>query len=176
MTEPQSAIPNPEDLMTKQEAAQYLQVSTKAIQRYTDRKLLHVTYRKRPKGGQDAVYQTSEVVKLKEQMAQIGTLRTVKTQPPPLDTSTSKALVQVSKQTALQRRRETTPPLAATASPAVRIAEKIILTLADAAALVSMSKQSLLAAIKKGELKAARQGRGWKVKRADLEHYAAQVW
>lgn len=163
-------LPNQEDLMTKQEAAQYLQVSTKAIQRYTDRKLLHVTYRKRPRGGQDAVYQTSEVIKLKEQIAQIGTLRTVKTQP--LDTGTSKALVQVSKQTALSRRSENTPP----ASPAVRIAEKIILTLADAAALVSMSKQSLLAAIKNGELKAARQGRGWKVKRADLEHYAAKIW
>lgn len=176
MTTPQSTIPNQEDSMTKQEAARYLQVSTKAIQRYTDRKLLHVTYRKRPQGGQDAVYQTSEVVKLKEQMAQLGTLHTLKTQPQPLDTSTSKALVQVSKQAALQRRRESAPPLPAMVSPAVRIAEKIILTLADAAALVSMSKPSLIAAIKNGELKAAKQGRGWKVKRTDLERYAAKVW
>lgn len=163
-------------MLTKQEAAEYLQVSTKAVQRYTDRKLLHVTYQKRAQGGQAAMYQKSEVTALKQKMGQVGSLHTVKTNLARRDTGTGAATVQASKQTALQRRSSLIGAAWSKPTPDVRAAEKLIVTLAEAAALVSMSKQSLIEAVKNGELKAAKQGRGWKVKRRDLEAYAAKVW
>jgi excisionase family DNA binding protein len=55
------------------------------------------------------------------------------------------------------------------------ISEKIILTLKDAVALTSLSKDTIVAAIKDGRLKAKIIGRGWKIKRSDLNDFAAKL-
>jgi excisionase family DNA binding protein len=55
------------------------------------------------------------------------------------------------------------------------IGEKIILTLNDAAALTSLSKGSLREAIKAGKLKARIIGKGYKIKRSDLDDFAAKL-
>jgi excisionase family DNA binding protein len=55
------------------------------------------------------------------------------------------------------------------------ISEKIILTLNDAAALTSLSKTSLRKAIKAGKLNAKKIGKGWKIKRSDLNDFAAKL-
>jgi excisionase family DNA binding protein len=55
------------------------------------------------------------------------------------------------------------------------VGEKIILTLDDAASLTSLSKRTLREAIKAGDLKAKIIGRGWKIKRSDLDAYAAKL-
>lgn len=55
--------------MTRQEAADYLGVSTKAIQRYTTRGKLHLLeYRTRPDGAKEAIYDDNEVKALKATM------------------------------------------------------------------------------------------------------------
>jgi excisionase family DNA binding protein len=57
----------------------------------------------------------------------------------------------------------------------VAIEHKLMLTLAEAAALSSLSKQRLREEIKSGTLKAQILGRGWKIKRADLETYIKKL-
>lgn len=59
--------------------------------------------------------------------------------------------------------------------PAVDIGQKIMLTLADAAALSSLSEHHLREAVKAGELKAKIIGRGYKVKRTDLDAYVRKL-
>jgi excisionase family DNA binding protein len=58
---------------------------------------------------------------------------------------------------------------------AIPVADKLMLTLADAAALTSLSKDHLSAAIHAGKLKARIIGRGWKVKRDDLDLYVKKL-
>jgi excisionase family DNA binding protein len=53
--------------------------------------------------------------------------------------------------------------------------DKLLLTLDDCAMLSSLSKQYLAQAIKDGRLKAQKIGKGWKVKRADLDSFIAEL-
>lgn len=59
--------------------------------------------------------------------------------------------------------------------PSVDIGQKIMLTLADAAALSSLSENHLREAVKSGKLKAKIIGRGYKVKRDDLDAYVRKL-
>jgi excisionase family DNA binding protein len=64
------------------------------------------------------------------------------------------------------------------AKPVVSIADlahKLMLTLAEAAALSNLSRNHLRQAIKTGTLKAQKIGRGWRIKRADLDAYVAAL-
>jgi excisionase family DNA binding protein len=55
------------------------------------------------------------------------------------------------------------------------VGEKIILTLDDAATLTSLSKHTLREKIKTGKLKARIIGKGYKIKRSDLDDFAAEL-
>lgn len=55
--------------------------------------------------------------------------------------------------------------------PGVPIADKLLLTLPEAQALTGLSKGFLRDAINNGELKAKIIGRSWRVKRSDLDNY-----
>jgi excisionase family DNA binding protein len=57
----------------------------------------------------------------------------------------------------------------------VAIEHKIILSVDEAAALTSLSRNFLLKAVKEGKLKAQIMGRGWRVKRADLDAYVKKI-
>jgi excisionase family DNA binding protein len=64
------------------------------------------------------------------------------------------------------------------AKPALSIADlahKLMLTLAEAAALSNLSRNHLRQAIKTGSLKAQKIGRGWRIKRADLDAYVSAL-
>lgn len=64
---------------------------------------------------------------------------------------------------------------AATPSPAVPLADKLTLSLADAAHVAGLSKNFLRAAMTAKKLRAAKRGRGWNVKRADLNDYIKKL-
>jgi excisionase family DNA binding protein len=53
----------------------------------------------------------------------------------------------------------------------VPIADKLLLTIAEAQALTGLSREFLRDAINKGSLKAKVIGKGWRVKRSDLQEY-----
>ena len=58
---------------------------------------------------------------------------------------------------------------------AAEVAHKIMLTLPEAAVLTSLSRNHLREAISKGKLKARIIGRGWRVKRSDLDAYVKKL-
>lgn len=57
----------------------------------------------------------------------------------------------------------------------VRVAEKVMLSLVEAAQLANLSRAHLRQAIEDGKLKARIIGRGWRVKRADLDLYVKNL-
>ncbi len=57
----------------------------------------------------------------------------------------------------------------------VSIAEKLMLSVDEAAHLAGVSSNHVRAAIKAGKLKAKVVGRGWRVKRADLDAYIRRL-
>jgi excisionase family DNA binding protein len=63
------------------------------------------------------------------------------------------------------------------APSAVPISEKLMLSLKEAAALAGISRDRLLTAIEAGGLKASKDtlGRGWRVKRDDLDAYVKKL-
>ena len=63
------------------------------------------------------------------------------------------------------------PAAAPTHLSVADIAHKLMLSLSEAAALSGLSRNHLREAIRDGELKSRKMGRGWRIKRADLESY-----
>ncbi|ODG98215.1 hypothetical protein A4S05_10215 [Nostoc sp. KVJ20] len=60
--------------------------------------------------------------------------------------------------------------------PLVPIADKLLLTLAEAQALTGLSREFLRDAITAGNLKAKVIGKSWRVKRTDLEEYVDKLF
>ena len=61
------------------------------------------------------------------------------------------------------------------AAPLADIAHKLMLTLQEAVALTGLSQRRLREAIRAGQLKAQIIGRGWRIKRTDLEDYVRDL-
>ncbi len=59
--------------------------------------------------------------------------------------------------------------------PAVAVENKLTLNLAEAAQLSGLSRQHLREAIRGKKLKAKIIGRGWRMKRSDLESYIQKL-
>lgn len=186
--------------MTKKEAMEFLGVSDRTIEKYTAKGLLTVKYEP-GKTRPVAIYEDEEVTKLKEKMASTG--ETNKASQPKaeklkdpinidipngeyLNTEPNKALILAATKpitagfeqmaVTIEKLTRTVEAIRTNKPPTVPVEAKVILTLAEAASLLSMSKQLLVLGIKEGKLKAAKQGRGWKIRRKDLDLYAESLW
>ncbi len=62
-----------------------------------------------------------------------------------------------------------------TPTQTISLAEKLTLSLADASLLAGLSENWLRKAIKEDKLRAAKRGRGWNIKRVDLEAYVRKL-
>jgi excisionase family DNA binding protein len=156
--------------MTKAEAAQTLKVSTRAVERYTSKGKLNVSYRDKEGGGTIAVYDAAEVEKLKAEIENPPKTKPIK-QPDTTTNGKALARVEVSRQMnpLLEVLAQVLQP---TNKPNVmEAAQKLTLSLAEAAVLSGLSKGFLSTAIHSKKLKAAKRGRGWNVKRTDLDAY-----
>jgi len=170
--------------VTKLEAAKFLGVSTRAIERYTAKGKLQCTYRRVKSGGQRAMYNSADVKKLKKEIEQEH--KTIHQQ-------RQQALEIAQASSAVSRRnaapKQSAMPGGAIAErliavleslkpsdrPALMLADKLTLNLAEAASLSGLSKSWLLDAIHSGKLKAAKRGRSWNIKRADLDTYIKRL-
>ena len=133
--------------------------------------------------GSDAVFNEGELQRLKEELDEFLPQTWPTAVTPPDSTSETGALTPaqfselgerlIAALVALQRPLQlpATPP-AATLSD---IAHKLMLTLPEAAALSNLSRHHLRQAIKTGTLKAQKIGRGWRIKRADLDAYVSAL-
>lgn len=156
-------------MLTKREASAALGVSERAVNRYVAKGKLTVSYRKRASGSQEALFDEEEVERLKAKMEA----------PPPPQSKAETALTRRDKGQAVAAVtvvEQLAARLSEISRPSVVPVEaKLMLTLAEAAQLAGLSRGLLLEAIREGRLKGQKLGRGWKVKRSDLEKWVARL-
>ena len=165
--------------MNKEEAASFLGVSVRALQRYASQGKLSVTYTRGAR-GQVAQFDEEELKALKEHLSQ-----PVYPQRPTVTTSTNdkpipQAVAPVTASdlvpaaigerliTALER-------LQPNGHVTLSLGDKLTLSLREASLLAGLSRAYLTAAIHSKKLKAAKRGRGWNIKRADLDTYIQRL-
>jgi excisionase family DNA binding protein len=161
-------------MKSKQEAANYLGVSPRAIERYTQQGKLSVQYQP-GKTRPVAVYDEQELKILKTDIdRELYARRPIVTREPNSD-NPDQTLARLSENSNSQAISLLIPALKALGvgnnKLSVPIADKLILDLKEAQALTHISRAELLEAIKKGKLKARKSGRGWKIKRTQLDEY-----
>jgi excisionase family DNA binding protein len=207
--------------MNKKEAAQFLGVTERSLERYVSQNKLKVTYAK-GKTRPIAIFDSNDLERLKREMESMP----MSMRPGTLDLNGDKNLTstngdnnanteiaskigegnqktdalvasnnRASSAPGLTKREKTEDlikidknkvefPIASLngSGPLAKIFRsvlannKIILTLSEASAISSLSQQELRKAIHAGQLLAGRKGRGWKIRRKDLESYIEKLW
>lgn len=166
--------------MNKREAAEYLNVSERAVERYTEQGKLSVRYEK-GKRGKASVYDESELRRLKATLdGKRSLVRPAMALPDNPDQEarqlarlgdTPARLAQfIGALEALGFHRSARDTRAH-----VSVEGKLLLKLDEAAALTGLSRATLRAAIEAGKLRAKIVGRAWRIKRADLESYITKL-
>nr|WP_230844452.1 helix-turn-helix domain-containing protein [Gloeobacter morelensis] len=156
--------------MNKEQAAAFLGVSLRTLERYTQQGKLGVTY-ERGSTGQMATYDPEELARFR---ATLSTSVTKSATVPPTAAPTASdnalaplanpgealaSLVAILDGLGYRRERE---------RPAAALGEKMLLTLGEAQALTGLSRDHLKRAIAEGELRAGKLGRAWRIKRSHL--------
>jgi len=177
--------------MNKVDAAAYLGVSVRALERYTQQNKINVTYAK-GKTKPTPVYDEEELRRFKAELE--GTLArrpAVEREIPPNPSTGGISLARfgemsgmsdaerwlsmIAKQSVaaaveVSARTEKRP------APSISdIAHKIMLTLPEASVLTNLSRNHLRQAIEEKKLKARIIGKGWRVKRDDLDSYVKKL-
>jgi excisionase family DNA binding protein len=163
--------------MNKQQAAEYLGVSTRAVERYTSKGKLLPSYEK-GRTGLAPVYDRAQLDKVKEEMeAPRPVVRRDKpAQHDKRDGNGGGALVlRQGRGTDLASFVKAIEEARLTARPIVAPENKLTLSLSEASALSGLSRAHLLDAIHGHKLKGQIIGRGWRIKRADLDAYVRKL-
>ena len=146
--------------MNKKEVSEFLGVSTRLVEKYaSEGRLGEFTYI-RGKTGKQADYNREAVEKLKQVLESPDTAIATK--------SPDARLFMASLMEAIGSREEPR-------SASVRVSEKLLLTVTDCRLLTGLSEQNLRDAIHEGTLKAKIIGRGYKVKRPDLDAFIKKL-
>jgi predicted transcriptional regulator len=142
--------------MNKKEVSEFLGISTRLVEKYaSENRLGEVTY-VRGKTGKQAEYNREAVENLKTALESPDTAIATKTPDARLFVA---QLVE-----AITNREEPR-------NASVRTSEKLLLNLTDCRVLTGLSDANLRDAIKLEQLKAKIIGRGYKIKRTDLNNY-----
>jgi excisionase family DNA binding protein len=156
--------------MNKRAAAELLGVSIRAVERYTAKGQLSVKYQK-GKTGNEAIYNEAEVRRLKQRLNSALQLK----RPAIVQPRAGTAAISRTDGASLERVIATISGLPIGKLPIVPVADKLTLSLAEASALSGLSRAFLSEAIHANKLKAAKRGRGWNIKRSDLELYIRKL-
>jgi excisionase family DNA binding protein len=163
--------------MNKKQAAQYLGVSTRAIERYTARGRLTPTYEK-GRTGPAPVYDKAQLDALKKEMeaATNTPRRPIKSKKPAKKDKLDKGnelIIRPNKNNdlatllaAIDRART---------SSVLDVSAKPLLSISEAQKLTGLSGKHLRDAIHLGKLKGKIIGKGYKLKRADLDIYIRKL-
>jgi excisionase family DNA binding protein len=159
--------------MDKESAATFLSISTRTLQRYTTQGKISVTY-KHGKTGAEADYDETELQRFKEQQESItyqpaqtagnGQTQTLTPVPKGIGVTAGAERLAAVLELLQQPTRQSVP-----------IESKLTLSLIEAAELSGLSRGYLLGAIKGKKLKARKLGRGWRMKREDLNSYVQKL-
>ncbi len=165
--------------MTKDEVAELLEVSTRQVERFTSAGRLSVTY-ERGTTRKVPVYVRSDVERLKDEIENTTHARPAivpsESQQTGIATISDRGASQLSELVAIlrdaadsSRWREDQP------ASITDLAHKLTLSLMEASQLSGLSRNHLRQAIEEKKLRARIIGRGWRVKREDLEVYVKKL-
>lgn len=173
-------------MMNKQQAADFLQVTPRAIEGYVAKGRLTVTYA-RGRRGNIALFKEEELQRIKEERQQVNYTNPfaalvpqqqqaiVPQQPAPISTF-SQVLAMPEVQEALTKLITNAIIKGVEYWVASNTADKLALTLKEASNLSGLSVSTLRADIHAGNLRAKIIGRGWKIRRTDLDNYIKKIW
>jgi hypothetical protein len=162
--------------MNKKEVSEFLGVSTRLVEKYaSDGRLGEVSYI-RGKTGKQAEYSQEAVEKLKAALESPDTALATTTP----DARLFAAQLVEAMASREQANIEAIRGLLSSSgeeprSASVRVSEKLLLNLSDCRLLTGLSEANLREAIKSNKLKAKIIGRGWKVKRPDLDEFIKKL-
>lgn len=164
--------------MNKQEAADYVGCSVRAIERYVQQGKISVRYEK-GKTRSVATFDEVELDRFKQELEQplIKPVIEESRQTSPESQSAlaifndeSGGIVEVGEVDRLSSIIELLVN-----SQAVRVGEKLLLTLNEAQLLTGLSREYLRDAIASGDLSSKKIGKSWRIKRTDLENFVANL-
>lgn len=148
-----------ENFYNKTQAAKYLGISLRTLQRDMRQGKIRITYRRTKSGRRIAMFKGGDLQRLKAERRRALVVAEKKI---PISQNDQK------KQLTLMRR-------IADALDIVVLANKLALTREEASKLSGYPLEQIKEAIKRNKLGAISTGRGWRVKRADLEKYVEQL-
>jgi excisionase family DNA binding protein len=147
--------------MNKIQAAKELKISVRSLQRLAQDGVLKVSYQRGVSGKQEAVFDSEQIAKYKLERDK-PTDKLVK-----LPTYDKKELARSNTLEFL----DIFGSALTSQKSSVPIADKILLTVKDCRLLTGLSEKAVRDAIRENELKAQVIGRGFKVKRTDLNDF-----
>lgn len=163
--------------MNKQEAAQLLNCSVRAIERYVQQGKISVVYEK-GKTRTVATFNEVELERFKEELER-SLIKPAILEPRQMSPESQSELAilkddageigEVGEVGDIDRMSSIIEMLLQVQS--VRIAEKVLLTIAEAQALTGLSREILRDAIASGCLKSKKIGKPWRIKRSDLDAF-----
>jgi excisionase family DNA binding protein len=162
--------------MNKKEAAEYLGVSTRLVEKYaSEGRMGEVTY-VRGRTGKQAEYDRQAVEKLKADLDTPNTAIAARTPDARLFAAHLVEILERREQANIEALRGllndgSDKPRSAS----VRVSEKILLTINDCMLLTGLSRQVLRQAIEDGKLKGRIIGRAYRVKRVDLDEFIKKL-
>src|SRR5579883_15099 len=171
--------------MNKQQAAEFLGVSVRALERYVQQGRISVKYEKgktRPTAHFDQV----ELEAFRDELNQPTVKPAIESRQTPTEVQqqTDKPVLYAGEIadfgdiSVIDKLASIIEGMLAKGEqePSVPIADKLLLTLTEAQLLTGLSKQFLLSVIQDGTLKAKTIGRSWRIKRSDLEAFIADLF
>ena len=159
--------------MNKREAAEFLDLSTRAIERAVTRGKLSVRYKK-DKHGHVALFNPAELRRYKASL-EVPMPRHPFVEPPSPTTPSvpgKQSPLIVGNVVPLS---ETLNERSSSGAPLVPIADKLTLSLAEASSLSGLSQEYLLQSIRKKKLKAFKYEQNWRIKRSDLDSFIRKL-
>jgi hypothetical protein len=162
--------------MNKKEVSEFLGVSTRLVEKYAaEGRLGKITYI-RGKTGKQAEYNQEAVEKLKVALESPDTSLAATTPDARLFVAQLVEAMASREQAHVEAIRGLLSGNTEEArSASIRVSEKLLLNLTDCRLLTGLSEASLREAIKSKKLKAKIIGRGWKVKRQDLDSFVENL-
>jgi excisionase family DNA binding protein len=154
--------------MNKQEAADYLGVSTKTIERYVQKGELPAKY-VQGKTRKTVIFEKEDLDSLKEKIE--GTIHS----PQVISENQELAVYSNSQNNQLSELAQAIESLHFSSVSDLPIMFKPLLTLKEAQIVTGLSKEILRDAIKDKKLKAKIIGKGWRIKRTDLDKFIEEL-
>jgi excisionase family DNA binding protein len=152
--------------MNKEAAAEKLGVSVRSLQRLVQSEKISVTYKRGSSGKQEAIFDADEIEKYKQQRdVESVKLATVPTNDKNLARNDANRFLDAIRDAVTPKQKGLT----------VKIADKPLLKLDEAAALTGLSRDILRTAIDTKSLKGKIIGKAYRIKREDLDKYIKKL-